>query len=31
MDDLVESMQIKNKLVTLRSKMTLADRTFAIR
>jgi hypothetical protein len=31
MDDLVESMQIKNKLVTLRSKMTLTDRSFAIR
>lgn len=31
MDDLVESMQMLNKLVTLRSKMTLADRSFAIR
>jgi len=31
MDDLVESMQIKNKLVTLTPKMTLADRSFAIR
>jgi hypothetical protein len=30
MDDLVESMQMLNKLVTLRSKMTLADRSFAI-
>jgi hypothetical protein len=31
MDDLVESMQMLNKLVTLRSKMTLADRSYAIR
>ena len=31
MDDLVESMQIKNKLVTLSSRMSIADRTFAIK
>lgn len=31
MDDLVESMQIKNKLVTLGARMTLADRSLAIR
>lgn len=31
MDDLVESMQMMNKLVSLRSKMTLADRSYAIR
>lgn len=31
MDDLVESMQIKNKLVVLSSRMTISDRTFAIK
>lgn len=31
MDDLIESMQIKYTLVTLQSKMALADISFAIR
>jgi hypothetical protein len=31
MDDMVESMQVKNKLVTLSSRMTLADRSYTLR
>lgn len=31
MDDLVESMQIRNKLATLSSRMALADRSLALR